>query len=95
MELVSIISEIVVLDYSLENVLHTGIVMNNFCFNYLTNILYCIVFGMTSGAYIGTTAVILIDVIGLKTFIQGYGVQLFFMGTGLAIGPPIIGDYHT
>ena len=81
--------------YSLENLLLTGLVMSNFCFNYLTNIIYCVVFGVTSGAYIGTTAVILIDVIGLKTFIQGYGIQLFFMGMGLAIGPPIIGDYHT
>ena len=66
--------------------------MSNFCFNYLTNILYCIVFGVTSGAYCGMTAVILIDVIGLQKFIQGYGIQLFFMGTGLAIGPPIIGN---
>ena len=49
---------------------------------------------MTSGAYVGMTAVILIDVIGLKKFIQGYGIQLFFMGMGLAIGPPIIGNSH-
>ena len=68
--------------------------MNNFCFDYLTNILYCVAFGVTSGAYIGMTAVILIDVIGLKKFIQGYGIQLFFMGVGLAIGPPIIGKSH-
>ena len=72
--------------------LYTGLVMSNFCFNYLTHILYCIVFGVTSGAYIGLTAVILIDVIGLKTFVPGYGVQLFFMGMGLTIGPPIIGN---
>ena len=79
----------------IDSSMRTGILMNNFCFNYLTNIVYCIVFGVTSGAYIGMTAVILRDVIGPKAFIQGYGFQSFFMGTGVAMGPPIIGNCHT
>ena len=66
--------------------------MSNFCFKYLTHILYCIVFGVTFGAEIGMTALVLIDVIGLSKFILGYGIQLFFMGIGLVIGPPIIGN---
>ena len=66
--------------------------MSNFCFNYLTHILYCIVFGITLGAAIGMEAVVLIDVIGLNKFIFGYGIQLFFMGIGQLIGPPIIGN---
>ena len=66
--------------------------MSNFCFNYITHILYCIVFGITFGAEIGMTAAVLIDVIGLNKFILGYGIQLFFWGIGLAIGPPIIGN---
>ena len=66
--------------------------MSNFCFNYLTQILYCIVFGVTFGAEIGMTAVVLIDVIGLSKFILGYGIQSFFIGIGLIIGPPIVGN---
>ena len=74
--------------------LHPGLAMSNFCFNYLTLILYCIVFGVTYGAYVGLESVILIDVIGLRSFIQGYGIQMFFEGLGLVIGPPIIGNGH-
>ena len=66
--------------------------MSNFCFDYLTHILYCIVFGVTSGAELGMTGVVLIDVIGLSKFVIGWGIQLFFMGIGLIIGPPIIGN---
>ena len=66
--------------------------LSNFCFDYLTHILYCIVFGVTSsGAYL-MMPLILIDIIGLKTFVQGYGIQLFFMGIGNVIGPPIVGN---
>ena len=65
--------------------------ISNFCFDYLTQILYCIVFGVTSsGAYL-LTALIIIDVIGLGAFVQGYGIQMFVTGLGLVIGPPIIG----
>ena len=72
--------------------LPTGLVLSNFCFNYLTHILFCIVFGVTSGANTsGMVAVILIDIIGLNAFVKGYGIQLFFMGLGRIIGPPIIG----
>ena len=47
---------------------------------------------MTSGANNGgMIAVILIDIIGLNAFVKGYGIQLFFMGLGRIIGPPIIG----
>ena len=66
--------------------------MSNFCFNYLTHILYRIVFGVTSSCAYLMMPLILIDIIGLKTFIQGYGIQMFFMGIGNAIGPPIVGN---
>ena len=71
---------------------HTGLVMSNFCNNYWTQILYCIVYGITFGGEIGSTAAVLKDVIGLRKFIHGYGIQLFFRGIGLIIGPPIIGN---
>ena len=66
--------------------------MSNFCYNYLTQVLFCIVFGVTFGAEIGMTAVVLIDVIGLSKFILGYGIQSFFIGIGLIIGAPIVGN---
>ena len=69
----------------------TGLMMNNFCYNYLTFILFSIGFGVTFGGDCGMTANVLIDVVGLPKFIQGWGIQLFFMGIGLMIGPPIVG----
>ena len=67
--------------------------MSNFCFNYLTQTLYCVVFGITAYS-VGMRAVVLIEVIGISKFILGYGVQLFFVGIGQLIGPPIIGNRH-
>ena len=65
--------------------------MSNFCFDYLSQVIYCIVLGVTvSGAYLLPT-LILIDVIGLKNFSQGYGIQMFVTGMGLVVGSPIIG----
>ena len=39
------------------------------------------------------TPVIIIDLIGLDGFIQAYGFQLFFIGIGRVIGPPLIGKF--
>ena len=68
--------------------------MSNFCFNFLTQILYCVVFGITGGATVGMRAVVLIELIGLSKFVLGYGILLFFGGIGLLVGPPIIGNKH-
>ena len=68
--------------------------MSNFCFNYATQILYCVVFGLTQGAYFGLTAVITIDIIGVDMWVQAYGVQLLFMGIAYIIGPPLTGEFH-
>ena len=68
--------------------------MSNFCFNYLTHILYCVVFGITMGATVGMRAVVLIELIGLSKFILGFGIQLFFAGIGQLIGPPITGNNY-
>ena len=38
-------------------------------------------------------SVVLIDLIGLKNFVQGFGIQLFGMGIGTIIGPPMIGKF--
>ena len=67
--------------------------MSNYCSSYATQIIYCALFGATSGAYIGLTPVIIIDLIGLDNFIQVYGFQLFSIGIGRLIGPPLIGKF--
>ena len=74
-----------------DNRNYTGLMMSNFCFDYLTYILCSIGFGVAFGGECGMTAIVLIDVVGLPKFIQGWGIQLFFMGIGLMVGPPIVG----
>ena len=68
-----------------------GLVLSNFCLDYATQIIYCALFGATSGAYVGLMPVILIDLIGIGNFLQAYGMQLVFIGVARIIGPPIIG----
>ena len=68
--------------------------MSNFWFDYFSQVIYCTIFGLTSSSAYLLTALILIDVIGLKYIIQGYGIQMFVTGVGLGIGPPIIGKIH-
>ena len=72
----------------------TGLVLSSFCQDYATQISYCLVFGLTEGAYVGLTAVITIDIIGMDMWVQAYGVQLFFMGIACIIGPPLTGEFH-
>ena len=69
--------------------------MSNFWFDYFSQVIYCTIFGLTSSSAYLLTALILIDVIGLKYIIQGYGIQMFVTGVGLGIGPPIIGNINT
>ena len=76
----------VILDF-----IFTGLLLSNFCTDYATQIIHCGVFGFTSGAYIGTSPVILIRLVGAKKFTKRLGVQLLFMGVGIVIGPPITG----
>ena len=68
-----------------------GLVISNICFDYATQIIYCALFGATSGAYVGLMPVILIDLVGIGNFLQAYGMQLVLIGVARIIGPPIIG----
>ena len=64
---------------------------SNFCSTYVTQAVYCAVFGLTSGAFNGLIGVILIDLIGLDKFTRAFGFQLLFIGVAIMIGPPIVG----
>ena len=66
--------------------------ISNLGSQYSTQMIYCIFFGATSGAYTVLTPVILIDLIGLDRFTLAYGLDLLAMGMGTIIGPPIVGN---
>ena len=62
--------------------------------NFATQMIYCVVYGFTGGAYRGLTPVVAIDIMGMKKFVLGYGVQLLFMGIAMMIGPTVTGVVH-
>ena len=49
-------------------------------------------FGVTSGAYVGLTSVVLVDLLGLDKLTNAFGLLLLFQGIASVIGPPIIGE---
>ena len=62
-----------------------------FCTDYWTQVVYCAIFGVTSGAYVGLTSVVLVDLLGLDKLTNAFGLLLLFQGIASVIGPPIIG----
>jgi len=62
-----------------------------FMSTYQTQIVYCAIFGATSGAYVGLTSVVLVDLLGLDKLTNAFGLLLMFQGIASVIGPPIIG----
>ena len=62
-----------------------------FCNTYISQAVYCAIFGVTSGAYVGLTSVVLVDLLGLDKLTNAFGLLLMFQGIASVIGPPIIG----
>ncbi|CAB0020852.1 unnamed protein product [Nesidiocoris tenuis] len=55
------------------------------------------IFGLSCGAYVGLTAVVLVDLLGLDKLTNAFGLLLLFQGFASLIGPPITGglyDYY-
>jgi len=65
-----------------------------FCTDYISQVVYCAVFGVTSGAYVGLTSVVLVDLLGLDKLTNAFGLLLLFQGIASVIGPPIIGALY-
>jgi len=65
-----------------------------FCTDYNTQAVYCAIFGVTSGAYVGLTSVVLVDLLGLDKLTNAFGLLLLFQGIASVIGPPIIGALY-
>lgn len=59
--------------------------------SYVSQAFYCAIFGVTSGAYVGLTSVVLVDLLGLDKLTNAFGLLLMFQGIASVIGPPIIG----
>ncbi|XP_034949160.1 monocarboxylate transporter 9-like [Chelonus insularis] len=58
---------------------------------YTTLAIYCSIFGLASGVYVGVTAVIMADMLGTEKLTSSYGISLFVNGIIQLIGPPICG----
>ena len=69
----------------------SALCISTFCSDYAGQAVYCAVFGVTSGAYIGLTPVVLVDLLGLDRLTNAFGLLSLFQGIALIIGPPIIG----
>ena len=63
-----------------------------YCRSYPLQALYCAIFGITSGAYVGLTSVVLVDLLGLDKLTNAFGLLLLFQGIASVLGPPIIGN---
>ena len=50
---------------------------------------FCALFGLASGLYIGTTAVVLTDMLGPERLASSYGISLFVNGFMQLVGPPV------
>lgn len=60
-------------------------------YSYSSQIFYAAVFGSMSGAYVGLTSVVLVDLLGMEKLTNAFGLLLMFQGIASIIGPPICG----
>ncbi|XP_033303670.1 monocarboxylate transporter 12-like isoform X1 [Bombus bifarius] len=65
--------------------------LSAFCTSFASFTLYSSIFGFTSGAYVGLTSVILVDLLGLNRLTNAFGQLLLFQGFASLLGPPIAG----
>uniref|UniRef100_A0A2M4BD41 Putative monocarboxylate transporter n=1 Tax=Anopheles marajoara TaxID=58244 RepID=A0A2M4BD41_9DIPT len=59
--------------------------------SYMMVSVFCGLFGLASGTYVGITAVIMADMLGTERLTSSYGISLFVNGILQLIGPPICG----
>ncbi|XP_076754397.1 monocarboxylate transporter 5-like [Xylocopa sonorina] len=66
-------------------------ILSTFCTTFTLFIIYASTFGFTSGAYVGLTSVILVDLLGLNRLTNAFGHLLLFQGFASFLGSPIAG----
>ncbi|XP_076336091.1 LOW QUALITY PROTEIN: monocarboxylate transporter 13-like [Tachypleus tridentatus] len=65
--------------------------LSSLCNTYILMAVYAATFGVTTGAYVSLTSIILVDLLGLDTLTSAFGLLLVFIGVACFIGPPITG----
>merc|ERR1719187_2966770 len=68
-----------------------GTIASNWFYSYGAQIFYAVVFGAMSGAYVGLTSVVLVDLLGMEKLTNAFGLLLMFQGIASLIGPPMCG----
>jgi len=61
------------------------------CEQYSGQLIYAILYGVTSAAYVLLTTLVLADLLGADKFTNAFGLLLLFQGVATFIGPPIVG----
>eukprot|EP00092_Neocalanus_flemingeri_P015389 GFUD01016653.1.p1 GENE.GFUD01016653.1~~GFUD01016653.1.p1 ORF type:complete len:482 (+),score=112.50 GFUD01016653.1:255-1700(+) len=61
------------------------------CDPYVGQLMYAILYGVTSAAYVLLTTLVLADLLGADKFTNAFGLLLLFQGVATFIGPPIVG----
>lgn len=51
----------------------------------------CAIFGLAAGTYVGVTAIIMAELLGMERLTSTYGISLFVNGIMQLIGPPLCG----
>jgi len=65
-----------------------------FATTYYTMMVYAAVFGVTIGAYVTLTSVLLVDLLGLDKLTNSFGLLLLFQGVATLGGPPLAGSLY-
>lgn len=66
--------------------------MSAACSTFMGFAFYSVIFGVSAGAYVGLTSVVLVDLLGLERLTNAFGILLLFQGFATFIGPPIAGN---
>uniref|UniRef100_A0A8D8TLC5 Monocarboxylate transporter 5 n=2 Tax=Cacopsylla melanoneura TaxID=428564 RepID=A0A8D8TLC5_9HEMI len=79
--------------YYIGGLLVSGIVLAvlPFATTYTSLAIHCGLFGLSSGIFIGITAVTMVDLLGEDKLTASYGISLFVNGLLQLIGPPLCG----
>lgn len=79
--------------YYIGGLLVSGVILSilPFASTYTSLAVHCAIFGLSSGIFVGITAVTMVDLLGEDKLTASYGISLFVNGLLQLIGPPICG----
>jgi len=69
-------------------------VLSIYATTYYSMMVYSAVFGVTIGAYVTLTSVLLVDLLGLEKLTNSFGILLLFQGVATLGGPPLAGSLY-